>query len=75
MATPVGIQVPLGGSCCAKCKYVAKGGRRCQNKDYVASVYPGKAAGEDRFVDGETGKIVSDPRAFCCNYYDWTRTP
>lgn len=73
MASPIGTLVPLGGSNCAKCEYVAKGGKRCANKDYIASTYPGKKAGEDRFVDGVTEKVVTDPRQFCCNFFDWTR--
>lgn len=73
MASPIGTLVPLGGSSCSKCEYVAKGGKRCGNKDYIASTYPGKKPGEDRFIDGVTEKVVSDPRQFCCNFFDWTR--
>lgn len=31
----------------------------------------GKKKGDDRFVDGKTGRHVRDPYSFCCNFFDW----
>lgn len=71
-SSPIGILVPYGGSSCSTCMYVARDGMSCVNRDYVAAEYRGKAPGEDRFVDGKSGRIVEDPREFCCNFFDWT---
>lgn len=73
MPSPIGIRVPLMGSCCTKCVYKARLDIRCVNADYIRARYRGKVSGEDRFIDGETGQVVTNPDAFCCNYFDWTR--
>ena len=73
MASPPGIRVPDGGSCCAVCMYVnQRTGTTCLNKDYIAAKYrKGKKSGDDRFIDGKTGEVVTDPFQFCCNMFDW----
>jgi len=73
MPSPIGIRVPVLGSCCSKCEYQAPApnGDRCQNPDYIRSSYRWKKAGDDRFVDGKTGQVIANPDAFCCNYFDW----
>ncbi len=68
--TPIGIAVPMGGSNCAKCEYIATD-TTCKNPHYIAAIYKGKKSGEARFIDGKTGKPVTDKNAFCCNFYDW----
>jgi len=73
MASPPGIRVPEGGSSCAVCKYQSPDDPgRCANPAYVKAVYRiGKRSGDDRFVDGKTGRHVRDPSSFCCNFFDW----
>lgn len=73
MASPPGIKVPNGGSSCASCKYLSmQSSDRCANPAYINVVYRiGKKKGDDRFVDGKTGRHVSDPNSFCCNFFDW----
>ena len=70
--SPPGIRVPKGGSSCAKCMYIdTDTGNTCVNTIYVSLTYKGKKKGDDRFIDGKTGKVVKDPSQFCCNVYDW----
>jgi hypothetical protein len=65
------MRVPTGGSCCANCVYQSPLHTTCANPDYVKSSYKkGKRSGDDRFIDGKTGRIVHDPTSFCCNVYD-----
>ena len=73
MASPPGIRVPEGGSSCAVCQYQSPvDPSRCANQAYVQATYKiGKKPGDDRFVDGKTGRHVRDPYAFCCNFFDW----
>ena len=73
MASPPGIRVPLGGSSCCVCKYQSSvDPSKCANPAYVEVVYRlGKKKGDDRFVDGKTGRHVRDPYSFCCNFFDW----
>ena len=72
MASPPGIRVPLGGSCCAVCIYIAPSGVRCRSDDYVRSAYKiGKKKGDDRFIDGKTGEVITDLEQFCCDAFDW----
>lgn len=68
--SPVGIRVPHGGSCCAKCRYVTHDGQHCASDLYILSIYRGKRMGDNHFVDGKTGRAVLDPWDFCCNFYD-----
>lgn len=69
-ASPVGMRVPHGGSCCAKCRYVTADGQHCVNVGYIVARYRGKETGENRFVDGKTGRVVASPWDFCCNFFD-----
>lgn len=71
MSSPIGIRVPHCGSSCGVCMYVAHDGRHCANRDYVQISYRGKAPGDNRFIDGKTGRVVTDPWSFCCNFFDW----
>ena len=32
---PVGMEVPKGGSSCAKCEFVSNDGKQCSQKDFV----------------------------------------
>lgn len=69
--TPIGIRVPRGGSCCANCVYVAPDGQRCRNQNYVMASFLGKRPGDSRFIDGKTGRVITDPFSYCCNFFDW----
>lgn len=69
--SPAGIRVPHGGSSCAGCLYVTRDGQHCVNPGYIMITYRGKRAGDDRFIDGKTGQVVSNPLDFCCNLFDW----
>lgn len=69
--SPPGIRVPCGGSCCANCMYVTQDGRHCINPTYITLSYRGKRSGDDRFIDGKTGRVITNPWEFCCNVYDW----
>ena len=71
MPSPIGMRVPHCGSSCAVCMYVAPTGQHCVNVDYVRARYRGKVAGDNRFIDGKTGRVVADPYSFCCNFFDW----
>ena len=71
MPSPVGIRVPCGGSSCAVCMYVTRDGQHCGNRDYVQVSYRGKVVGDNRFVDGKTGRVIANPWEFCCNFFDW----
>lgn len=46
-------------------------GLTCLNSNYIQLSYKGKRAGDARFIDGKTGRVVNDPYQFCCNVYDW----
>jgi hypothetical protein len=52
---------------------VAEEGPRCLSPLYIALKYKGKKKGDDRFIDGKTGKVIEDRDEFCCNAYDWER--
>lgn len=69
--SPPGIRVPCGGSSCAVCMYVTPDGQHCANPGYVQISYKGKRTGDNRFVDGKTGRVIPDPCQFCCNFFDW----
>lgn len=70
--SPPGIRVPRCGSCCAVCMYIEPTkGLTCLNSNYIQLSYKGKRAGDARFIDGKTGRVVNDPYQFCCNVYDW----
>lgn len=70
--SPPGMRVPHGGSCCAVCVYVNPDNpSTCTNETYVKLSYRrGKKSGDDRFVDGKTGKVIGNPYDFCCNLFD-----
>lgn len=71
MASPPGMRVPHGGSCCAVCIYLdPDDDSLCTNKTYISLSYKGKRKGDDRFIDGKTGEAVTDPWDFCCNVFD-----
>lgn len=70
---PPGMRVPQGGSCCANCVFISENGRNCLSPNYIKLSYKGKKKGDDRFIDGKTGDVVTNPFAFCCNAYDWER--
>lgn len=72
--SPPGIRVPFGGSSCNVCMYVAENGTECLNANYVGAKYTGKRSGDPRFVDGKTAEVITDPREFCCNMFDWEET-
>ena len=52
----VGMQVPKGGSDCAKCEYVSEDEKRCSNPD---------------FVKWNGSKILPHPaNQYCCDFFE-----
>jgi len=51
----IGMRVPHGGSSCAKCEYVSKDGKKCNNS---------------YFKRGNNGELLRAPDAdYCCDFY------
>jgi hypothetical protein len=52
----IGMKVPVGGSSCAKCKYVSEDGKRCSNSYFK------------KWNEGE--KIPAPADSYCCDMYE-----
>jgi hypothetical protein len=73
MASPIGMEVPPQGANCVRCKFKVPGDDLCSNSQFVNSTYRGvKVRGDNRFIDGKTGKAMRAD-VFCCNYFDWVK--
>jgi hypothetical protein len=52
----VGMQVPKGGSDCAKCEYNSADGKRCRQKDFVAW--------------NESHVLPKPADEYCCDFFE-----
>ncbi len=73
MPSPAGMEVPEGGSSCAKCEYYDPAADTphgtCGNSNFVkwhAKVLTGDEPAEN---------IPLPPTRYCCNWYDWEDRP
>lgn len=88
MSSPAGMEVPEGGSSCAKCEYYDPAADTphgtCGNPNFVKwhVKHPGPPPGEEtpteeRYADDGNPPewIPLPPTRYCCNWYDWDERP